>query len=510
MMLAFALWPTEDQWALASEQESSTDKVVSESTAKDDAEILSEIKNHNDLMKNLEYLTDTIGPRLTGSQSLDQASHWGKNMFASYGLAEAHLEPWEIAHSWTRGSARGRIVSPTVQALTVVSAGWSPGTPGVVRGRVVYVKAGEIEDLYKYRGKLNGAIVITSKPTRYVVPQNTPLVPFGDFAVPVPVPVEDEWANLSEQAVDRFVSDRTEFLKAEHVAAVLVSSDKEYGLLNMRAVGQDFEGGQVPTAFVTLENYRLLWRLMQKGSVDVELEITNSFSDSPVTVFNTVAEIRGSSRPDETVVLAAHLDSWDLGEGATDNGTGSMVVLEAARALQKLGLRPQRTIRFILFTGEEQGENGSRHYVERHKNELSKISGVLVHDSGTGRVLSIMLMGNYQDRAVLDRLVAPLHGLGLLELSLREWGGTDHVPFADAGIPAFVAIQDALDYGRTHHSQADTFDRVVLEDLTQSAQVLAVWAYNVAQLPGMLPRKSGAEAVSGIWCHVRDSNGSCW
>jgi carboxypeptidase Q len=224
--------------------------------------------------------------------------------------------------------------------------------------------------------------------------------------------------------------------------------------------------------------------------VRVELNIQNTFTKKPVEVMNTVAEIRGTEKPDEVVILGAHIDSWDLGTGATDNGTGSMAVLEAARAMSRLGVKPRRTIRFVLFSGEEQGLNGSKAYTAAHKKELAKISGVLVHDTGTGRVLTIGLMHNYAVRETIDRVLFPIaRSAGLFEPSLRSEGGSDHVPFDEAGVPAFWCIQDNLDYDRTHHSQADTFDRVRLDDLAQGAGVLAVWAYNTAQLPEMLPRK---------------------
>jgi Zn-dependent M28 family amino/carboxypeptidase len=210
-------------------------------------------------------------------------------------------------------------------------------------------------------------------------------------------------------------------------------------------------------------------------------------------VYNTVAEIWGTEKPDEVVIVGGHLDSWDLGTGATDNGTGSMAVLEAARALQKLGVKPKRTIRFVLFTGEEQGLNGSKVYVKAHEKELEKISGVLVHDSGTGKVLTIGLMGNYAVRETIDRALYSLaraKDVGLAEPTLRSEGGSDHVPFDAAGVPGFWCVQEGVDYDKTHHSQADTLDRVRWDDLTEGAQVLAVFAYNVAQLPEMLPRKT--------------------
>jgi len=191
-------------------------------------------------------------------------------------------------------------------------------------------------------------------------------------------------------------------------------------------------------------------------------------------VYNTVAEIPGSEKPDEVVIIGAHLDSWDLATGATDNGTGSAAVLEAARALKKSGVKPKRTIRFVLFTGEEQGLNGSKAYVAKHQDELKKISAVLVHDSGTGKVLTIGLMGNYDARETIDRVMYPLSRakeIGLAEPTLRKEEGTDHVPFDEAGVPGFWCVQEIADYDKTHHSQADTVDRVRWDDLTEGAQV---------------------------------------
>jgi Zn-dependent M28 family amino/carboxypeptidase len=260
--------------------------------------------------------------------------------------------------------------------------------------------------------------------------------------------------------------------------------------------GRNYDIAPIPAAFVSSESYGLIWRLLQRGPVELELDIKNSIGDKPVEVYNTVAEIRGSEKPDEIVILGAHLDSWDLGTGSTDNGTGSMVVLEAARALQKLGLQPKRTIRFVLFSGEEQGLNGSRAYVEAHKDELPKISAALIHDTGTGRVVSISLMRNYQDLEAMEKVVAPLRSLNLLELSVRWMTGSDHASFEAAGVPGFFCVQEPAQYFETHHSQADTFDQAHEADLVEGAQVMAAWAYNVAQLPELLPRKPAPPAAA--------------
>ena len=314
--------------------------------------------------------------------------------------------------------------------------------------------------------------------------------PWGEETVPVSHPkgeapyVSGDYRKI-RMAIAKMISD-------EKPAAVLISSEKEYGLLNMTTYSREYQPSGAPTAFVAREHYGLLWRLLDDGPVQVEVNIQAKLSGKPVEVYNTVAEIPGTEKPEEVVIIGGHLDSWDLGTGATDNGTGAMAVLAAARALQKAGVKPKRTIRFILFTGEEQGLNGSRAYVKAHKDELAKISGVLVHDSGTGKVLTVGLMGNYAVRETIDRALYPLarvKEIGLFEPTLRTEGGSDHVPFDEAGVPGFWCVQDNADYALTHHSQADTIDRVRWDDLTEGAQVLAVFAYNVAELPDLLPRK---------------------
>jgi carboxypeptidase Q len=456
-----------------------------------DAQILSEIREHSQAMENLEYLSDEIGPRLTGSPQLKQANDWTAAKFREYGLTNVKLEPWTIAHAWTRGTARARIVSPAEQPLTIASAGWSPGTNGVVRGPIVYFDAKTKEDFEKFRGRLKGAIVIYQEPESLSPPK--PDNPNGFLTRPMqtPPPMKGQPPSPSPFAALQEVGRaRNEFFKQEGVAVVLRDSNKPHGLLNMTGIGgEKFDIGAIPTAFITGEGYRMLFRMQKHGKVEVEIEMTNSFGDKPMDVYNTVAEIRGSENPYEVVILGAHLDSWDLGTGSTDNGTGSMAVLEAARTLTKLNLKPKRTIRFVLFTGEEEGLVGSVKYVEAHKSELEKISGVLVHDTGTGRVLTLGLHDNYQDREIVDQVLGPLKELKLLEPSMARSFGTDHASFDDVGVPGFFCIQDGAEYSKTHHSQSDTFDKVWKDDLNQGAQVLAAWAYNTAQLPAMLPRR---------------------
>ena len=306
-----------------------------------DEKILAEIHDHSEAAANLEYLSDIIGPRLTGSDRTKAANEWTAEMFRKYGLANVHLEPWTIAHSWARGTAHARVVSPSMHPLTIAAAGWSPSTPGVVRGPVIYFNPRSEEDFAKFQGKLQGAIVITTEPPSLSPPlANQQASLLGPMQAPPPFPGQpappSPFARLQE--LNR---KRNQFMKDEGAAAILRDSGKPHGLLNMTGIGgEKFNVGDLPTAFITGEGYRLLWRLQKRGHVEIELEMTNSFSDKPVEVYNTVAELRGSEKPGEVVIIGAHLDSWDLGEGSTDNGTGSMAVLEAARTLAKLGLKP--------------------------------------------------------------------------------------------------------------------------------------------------------------------------
>jgi Zn-dependent M28 family amino/carboxypeptidase len=219
------------------------------------------------------------------------------------------------------------------------------------------------------------------------------------------------------------------------------------------------------------------------------LEVHNKFIPGPIAVYNTVGEIPGSEKPNEYVVIGGHLDSWDLGQGTTDNGTGSAVVLEAARILTKCGTRPKRTIRCILFTGEEQGLRGSRAYVQQHKDEMARISMCVVHDLGTGKVTGLGLMGHKSLQPMMEAELTSLKPLGVTQFSQNRMGGSDHASFDQAGVPGFYFLQDPAEYRFTHHSQSDTLDKASEPDLVQGAEVMAALAMRVANLPALLPRE---------------------
>jgi Zn-dependent M28 family amino/carboxypeptidase len=241
-------------------------------------------------------------------------------------------------------------------------------------------------------------------------------------------------------------------------------------------------------AFLAHENYDLIWRLLQAGPVTLKANLQNTFSDKPAPVAITVAEIKGSEHPDERVIIGGHLDSWDLGQGALDNGTGAMATLEAARTLHALGWQPKRTITFILFTGEEQGGTGADTFIKNHEAEIPKMDAVLIHDTGTGKVFSVALEDQWETAGLMGEIYQPLQEVfDLQPLSTRYFGSSDHVPFLNKGVPAYFCVQLPDHYREAHHSQTDTFDKVIPDQINEGAAFLAAWAWNVSEMPQALP-----------------------
>jgi hypothetical protein len=306
------------------------------------------------------------------------------------------------------------------------------------------------------------------------------------------------------QEVRRAMQD---FYQREGVAATLSDAGKHFGLLfttgGWRGSERPSAENRIPQLAVAHNHYELLYRLASRpgpAKTRLELEVTNKWVPGPIKVYNTVGEIRGSTKPDEVVVCGAHIDSWDLGQGTTDNGTGTCVVLETARILSKLakeGAPPKRTIRFILFTGEEQGLYGSKAYVKQHQEELKNISAAIVHDTGTGKVIGIATGRRPKSQEILEKNLAWLKELGVTYFSRFAGGGSDHMSFEQAGVPGFMFNQEIAGYGFTHHSQADTLDRAIAENLEQGASVMAVLAYHIANLPELLPRDAAPGGKKG-------------
>jgi len=446
-----------------------------------DQQIAGEVKARSELMKNLEYLTTQIGPRLTGSPQMQQASDWTLKRFQDYGV-ETHLETAEIAHGWTRGVETAEITSPIQRRIGIHAYGWSKATNGEITGRVIALNITKTSDLDEFSGKLKGAVVMLRKPYDISQEDPNPQNAYDAVIAPphgVPKPNQMGWR------------DRLQLLKqvaAQGPTLVLSDSGLPDSLFNMTGGFDRYAPSEVPLAFLTHENYDLIYRLLQTGPVTMKANLQETFSDKPVPASITVAEIKGSELPDERVIIGGHLDSWDLGQGALDNGTGAMAVLEAARTLKVLGWKPKRTITFVLFTGEEQGGIGADTYVKNHFAELPKTDAVLIHDTGTGRVFSIALENLWETGPLMSEIYLPLQEVfDLQPLSTRNFGASDHEQFLDKGVPAYFCLQLPAHYREAHHSQTDTFDKVIPEQINQGAALLAAWAWNVSEMPPALP-----------------------
>jgi carboxypeptidase Q len=502
-----------------------------------DHKVMELAKHDSEIMANLTYLSDIIGPRLTGSAALERASQWTAQKMTSYGLSNVHLEAWSIPAGWERGTATARIIEPdNGRSLILAAMGWTPGTKGRIEGDVVVLTARTSKELAAYKGKLKNAIVLRGKPADVRPITDLSFFPTrGQGRPPRPAtpPAANPNANGKPEAAKTpdagatppartdtpprrdyrgspdfrqrmaFQRELADFLRSEGAAVLFQDAGKPHDLLTMtgtwRGTDRASAPESLPTAFVAHEHYALLYRLASRPAparTRVAVEITNRLIPGPIVVHNTVGEIRGCEKPDEYVILGAHLDSWDLAQGTTDNGTGSSVVLEAARILAKSGMQPRRTIRFVLFTGEEEGLHGSRAYVRDHKNELPRVSMCLVHDTGTGKVTGIGLQGRPVLKPILDAELASLREVGFKETDLRSMGGSDHASFEQAGVPGFAVEQDWGEYRLTHHSQSDTLDKAHEADLIQGAQVMAVAALRVANLPQLLPRDKPARERS--------------
>jgi carboxypeptidase Q len=424
----------------------------------------------------VRHLTETIGPRLTGSTALVDAHHFAAERFRAAGL-EVALEPFPVAQSWERGSADGELLTPYRHVLQLAQVGWTPATGGPVTGPLRSFAPKSKADLEGFRGRLKGAIVLLGEPATELEP----------LMMVLPLRIDPKGAVPPPKEPGPSLAERIAFLRSEGAGAFLWDSGKPAGLLDMGEYEMDLAGDKgLPGAFVIHEQYLLLGHLAATGAT-VRLSLEGRMGPA-AECLNTVAAIRGAKAPDEVVLLGAHLDSWDLGTGATDNATGAAAVIEAARLLSASGAHPRRSIRFVLFSGEEQGLFGSIAYVAKHRDELVRYSAVFIMDTGTGRIDGMSLQGRSEAEPVMRRVVEPLVPLGVVDTDLRlEWG-SDHLPFDEAGVPAFCFEQVQHDYSRNHHSEADTFDKVIPAELQQAAVVAALAAYRTAQLPDLLPR----------------------
>lgn len=453
--------------------------------------LMDEGMNRSEAMKNLQYLADVIGPRLTGSPAARAANDWTARRFQDYGLT-AHLEQWNFGGTWTRGPMWARLVAPRLHDLVAASWAWSPGTAGKPwRGPVARLDASTPESLAAHAAAVRGAWVMLTPPSM-VWNNDGPSMTAADSlrqrdffrALFGPPPGLDSAARAQRQ---QFQNDLPFILKSLGALGQLLDAGKEQDLLNMS--GSPNRIYPHPRLVVAHEDYAMLDRLIAAGAApQVEASVTNAMTTDSVPQWNTVAEIPGSEHPGQVVIVGAHLDSWDLGTGASDNGTGSMATLEAARILARSGLKPKRTIRFILFTGEEQGLIGSRKYAETHAAEADSIQAVIVLDNGVGAITGQALQGRPDLYGLWRSLLAPVRSLNADTVTDAMKGGTDHLSFLPYGVPGFNFNQITRGYNHTHHSQSDTWDKAIDWDLRQASTVMAVTAWELANLDGMISR----------------------
>jgi carboxypeptidase Q len=461
------------------------------------------------------YLTDVIGARLTNSPASRRANDWAAEMFRSWGLANVRLEPWDSAfgRGWEIVRYSGQILEPWPKPLAAYPQAWSgstlvKGKPGPVTCTVVLLDIRDTTDIAKYTGKLRGSCVLRSAP-RTIPPEFDPArtrLSLDELINPPPPRQQGQGGpggpgNFAQ--FQRINALTTQLFRAEQPAAVLQPSNWTYGMfLN----GGHFEGrtardsvyNPVPNLIVAHEQYGTLYRLAQRGMpVKLEIDLRTRFLDDNRVPTNVIAEIPGTDKADEVVMIGAHYDSWHSGTGATDNGAGSVVMMEAMRILKTVGLPMRRTVRIALWTGEEQGLLGSRDWVRKHRAELPKISAYLNVDNGTGRLRGIWDQSNSAAGPIFQQILAPFQDLGVVAVRHGNTGGTDHLSFVAAGVPGFNFIQDPIEYStRTHHSNVDTYERLVIDDLKQAATVVAWTAYAIAnraeQMPKPVPARTGA------------------
>jgi hypothetical protein len=462
------------------------------------------------------WLTEMHGPRLTNSPQMRAAADWVVKKATEWGLANAALEPWgpnaEFGRGWSNERTVLHVVKPTPWPVLAYSRAWTPGTNGPVTADAIVVPLASEADFEKFRGKLQGKIVLLQQ-ARSVTPLFEP--PARRFT-------EQNLEDMEMQQVgppqggpggpggpgggggQQFAARRNAFLISEGVVAVLEPANGrgDSGSLLVASGGsRNPKDPPVPPQLaVATEHYNRLVRLVSRGqAVSLDVDVRNSFHDGDLNMFNIVAEIPGTDKAAEVVMLGAHFDSWHTGTGSVDNASGSAVMLEAMRILKQSGVRLRRTVRMGLWTGEEQGLIGSRMYVRNHfadpadmtlKPEHARLAGYFNMDNGTGQYRGVYLQGNEAVAPIFRAWMAPFENIGMTHLTIRNTGGTDHLSFNNVGLPGFQFIQDPVQYSsRTHHSNLDVYDQLIASDLMKNAVITAAFVYHTANRDQMLPRK---------------------
>jgi hypothetical protein len=422
----------------------------------------------------LTELSDDIGSRVTGSPAERKAEEWGAAKMKAIGLENVHLEKYTIWKGWTRGTADAQLLAPTAHKLHVDAMGWTGSTvAGGTEGEVVAVNMFDIDEEIKNVSRLKGKIALVTRKGQPKKNFMALLASFGDF------------------------------LKAAHDAGAIAviggqGGSKSTGM-NLTHTGilgfnTDFA---VPVVSMTAEDQGQLERLIARGITPrMRINVQNAFTGGPVETANVVGEIRGTEHPEEILVVGGHLDSWDLAQGATDNGSGTATTLGAADAIMRSGQKPRRTIRFVLFTGEEQGLDGSFAYMKQHAAEIQNHLGDLVLDEGQGPVTDFMLGGRDDLVAAFQPFASSLANLRTIKVNDKVESGTDTLPFSIAGLPGINMNQDTADYKYTHHSAADALEAQKPDILTQNATLMALTAFWIADRPERLAAPWPAERTA--------------
>ena len=517
--------------------------------------------NRSQVMQTLSYLSDVIGPRLTASPGMKRANDWTRDQLTKWGLQNARLESFgPFGRGWTLKKFSAQVVEPLAIPLIAFPKAWSPGFATPITADVVYFDARSEADLEKFKGKLNGKIVLTA-PIRDVPAhfqaQGTrlsekELLTLADAPEPRPTGGRRNFeGNPTARAAALFTGAKLRFFQAEGAALLIDPSRGDGGTIFVQSAqvpppvadpnattqtrgtpAYDKSAPKLtPQVVLAIEHYNRIVRMLQAGeSVKMNVDLSVAWQEADLMGYNTIAEIPGTDLKDEVVMLGGHMDSWHSGTGATDNAAGVSVAMEAVRIIQALGLKPRRTIRVALWSGEEQGLLGSRAYVAQHfgsmqnpatsaapatggantnsmgggngnggapsgptlttKPDYEKLSAYFNLDNGTGKIRGVYLQGNEAVRPLFRQWLAPFRDMGATTLSISNTGGTDHLAFDAIGLPGFQFIQDEIEYDtRTHHSNQDVFDRIQADDMKQASTIMAAFVYQTAMRDQKLPRK---------------------
>ena len=523
--------------------------------------------NHSQVMQTLSYLSDVIGPRLTASPGMKRANDWTRDTLTKWGMSNAHLEPWgPFGRGWTLKKFYAMVDGPTAFPLLAYPKAWSPGTDTLFARKtpadasysaeVIRFNPTNEAELEQYKGKLKGKIVLMGD-IRQLKPHFDPdasrnsaqqLLNLADAPDPATIQRPQGGGNPNFAQAAQFNARRFRFLADEGAAIIVDGARGDFGTIFVQQAtavqpppapqGQPpaptirvwDKGANVPVQVsLAAEHFNRLARMIDAGEhPTMTVDLAVAYQDQDLNGYNTVAEIPGTDKADEIVMLGGHLDSWHSGTGATDNGAGCAVMMEAMRIIKTLGLQPRRTIRLALWTGEEEGLLGSRQYVAKHFGymgaepppvfatggprdpnapapaltkgpEYDKLSSYFNIDNGTGRIRGIYMQGNDNVRPIFKAWFDPFRDphwynkdteLGAYTLSMSNTGGTDHLSFDGIGLPGFQFIQDEIEYStRTHHSNMDVFDRIQADDMKQISTIVAAFVYQAAMMDGQMPKK---------------------